>query len=661
MRIFVVILFFSISAHAGLWNDVNQSLIQKNWAMADLQLDELSSQNVSDRERYNILLNQSWVKLNLGLTGEAKNLLTQIDRLTYEPTELEALTLHDTSLMVKYHHITSLPPIENRIIIDSSDNRLIDRANLYSAFSAASWTSKKIDEFLKVKKDTSPFLKPMPPKLIRGEFEKPDDFIARVEIAQNQYKQAMELFYDSEQQKKSDLQREINQRRSYLPTLSRLYTQAAIRKTIGQPEFNLVKYNAITEYFPGRIIPSQQTDLFKGITIASDEPIETARDIKPLLKMAKPVLVFTFNNQEIQLSNVLLELPDHKIIEVRLIEDSVDQQFASYQVPEIEYSELDSTGLSTAASVVEGKTEVLLKSIDPEIKRLKNALVNAELANNQAAISRLKKDIQQFESTLQQSFDDDLKVLLAKVKPVQENPNYYAVVVGINKYAKTINVDYADRSAQLFTQVLNKVLGVPKANIVALYNEEATSGNIKTRLKYRGSKIRKTDRLFFFYAGHGIPSPINNGEPYLLAHDMDAGYASFDEDMKLTSIWQALTSSGQGEVIAFMDSCFSGKTDNRSVYEGIAPGLLKRAKFDHFSADNLLVFTAGNEHQFASYYPEKGHRLFSYFLLKGLMKGYRKPNDLYLYVSRNVANKSSMRGPDYEQTPQMNGKIIEKF
>ena len=661
MKTLVILLFISLSVHAGSWTDINQSLTQKDWAMADLQLDELARKNVSDRERYNILLNHSWVKLNLGLTGEAKSLLGQINKLFYKPTELEALTLHDTSMMVKYHHISSLPPIENRIIIESSDYAQNDSTRLYSAFSAASWTSKKIDEFLDIKQATSPFIKPLPPKLTRGEFEKPDDFIERVEIAQNQYKQGMELFYANEREKKLGLERQIKQRREYLPTLSRLYTQAAIKKTIGQSGFQLAKYNAITEYFPGQIVPSQQTDLFKGITIAVDEPIETAPTLKSPLNSAKPVLVFTFKNQEIQLSNVLLELPNNQIKEVRLIQDSLEQQFASYQVPEIEYSESSSAGITTASSVVEGKTEVLLKSIDPEIKRLKGALISAELANNQAAIVRLKNDIQQFESTLQQSFNDDLKAMLAKVNSVPENPNYYAVVVGINKYAKTINVEYADRSAQLFSQVLNRVLGVPKENIVELYNEDATSGNIKTRLKYQSSRIKKTDRLFFFYAGHGIPAQLQNGDPYLLAHDMDTGFASHDDDMKLTNIWKALTSSGQGEVVAFLDSCFSGKADNRWVYEGTAPGLLKRAKFDSFNAENLMVITAGNEQQFANYYPEKGHRLFSYFLLKGLMKGYKKPNDLYLYVSRNVTRISSMRGPDYEQTPQMNGKTIEKL
>ncbi len=661
IRVILLTFLFSMNAHAGNWADVNKALMQEDWGLADIHLDELGQQRISQQERFNVMLNQAWVKYKLGLSGEAKILLSRISRLEYSPDELETLNLQDTLLTVKYDHIETLPPADNRVIVDAADELSSRSDYIYSALSAATWTKRKVNEYLTVNSETTPFLKPIAPKLVRGEFEKPSDFIIRVEQAQNEYKQAMEKFYDSQRRNREKIEQIIDQRKAYLPTIARLYTQVAIKKTMGKPNFYLNAYNATTEYFPGRIASSKDTDLFSGVNVAIDEPIETAPNLKSLLRQAEPILVFSFSMQEIKLTNVLLELPNKRIIEARLIDKAIDQQLASYQVPEIAIDGSDEYVQTAPGSVVEGKTEVLLKSLDPEIMRLKTELSKAESMNNQAVIARLKHDIKQFESTLQSSFNDDLETLLKKASHSREKLNYHAVIIGINQYQKTINVEYADRSAKLFSKVINKVLGVPNENITLLLDEEATSGSIKTRLRYIGNNLKKGERLFFFYAGHGIPAQNLGGAPFILAHDMDTGFASHDEDMKLSTIWSNLTSSGQGEVIAFLDSCFSGNSDNRWVYEGTAPGLLVREPISPLSNDQLMIFTAGNETQFANYYPEKGHRLFSYYLMKGLLSGKTSTEELFQFVRSNVAKVSSKRGPDYQQIPQKKGKNIETF
>ena len=65
---------------------------------------------------------------------------------------------------------------------------------------------------------------------------------------------------------------------------------------------------------------------------------------------------------------------------------------------------------------------------------------------------------------------------------------------------------------------------------------------------------------------------------------------------------------------------------------------------------NINVFYAGEADQFANEYQDKGHRLFSYFYAKGLLKNL-EARELEQYVQRNVRRVSVNRGPDYEQTP----------
>ena len=671
MRLFFSLLFLALPVHASTWGEVNQSLLEENWALADIQLSELSKGTISQRERFNVLLNQAWVNLKLGLQDEAKSNVKRIKSLSYVPTELEKLTLNDTALMIKYQPIASLPEIDVRMTVDADESAGSDpeeksypyeqRYLFKTAQSASQWATKKIDQFLDSDVKQSVFIKPIAPKLDRGEFEKSEQFIARVEEAQNQYKKMMETFYQNERAKKLAVESQRRQREQYLPTVSRLYTQVALKKTIGKPEFILEPYVPDREYFLAKIQPEHSSDLFQGLTVAIDEPIATAPRLKGMLLQAKPALIFKYDTNGVKLASVLLELPDRSIREVTVIEQPEEQQqFASYQVPEIHYQPDDET-TSSASRIFMGSSEVILNSIDPEIKRLKTALGSAQLSNNRQTIARLEQDIAQFESRVQQSFDDDLEAMLKKVAPVPENPNHYAIVVGINKYSKTLNVQFADRSARLFSKVVQRVLGVPKDNIIELYDEEATGSTIKTRLNFSGKNLKASDKLFFFYAGHGIPAQREEGDPYLLAHDMSAGFASMDEDMKLSNIWNLLTSSGEGKVVAFIDSCFSGNSDNRLIYEGVAPGLLKRKAFAQQGNDNLLIYTAGNEQQFANYYPEKGHRLFSYFLLKGLMEGIKQPEQLHRYLARNVQRISQKNGPDYMQTPQMNGTARETF
>ena len=661
MRLFFSLLILALPLQANTWSEANQSLLAEDWALADIQLDEISQGRISSRERFNVLLNQAWVKLKLGLQDEAATKIKRIESLSYTPTELEQLTVSDTALMIKYSHKAALPEVDTRIIVDTDEGAETEMSEsqyqFRSAQSASQWATKKIDQFLDTDEKQSAFIKPVAPKLIRGEFEKSGAFISRVEEAQNQYKKMMEQFYGNEREKKKRVDNQRRQREQYLPTVSRLYTQVALKRAIGKPELQLQPYNTESEYFLARINPENRSDLFKGLTIAIDEPIDTAPQFKQMLLQAKPALVFEYGSKGVRLASVLIELPDRSLREARVIEwPEEQQQFASYQVPEIHFQPEEDTDNQTAARSFTGSSEVWLKSVDPEIKRLKAELGSAQLANNQQVMARLQRDIAQFETRLQQSFDDDLEAMLKQIKPVAENPDHYAIVVGINKYAKTLNVQFADRSAKLFARVVNQVLGVPKENIIELYDEEATGSTIKTRLKFRGSNLKSSDKLYFFYAGHGIPAQMDQGDPYLLAHDMSAGFASLDDDMKLSNIWNLLSASGQGEVVAFLDSCFSGNSDNRLIYEGVAPGLLKRKKFSQSGDEKLLVYTAGNEQQFANYYPEKGHRLFSYFLLKGLMEGIRQPEQLHRYLTRNVQRVSQQNGPDYTQTPQMSGR-----
>jgi len=67
------------------------------------------------------------------------------------------------------------------------------------------------------------------------------------------------------------------------------------------------------------------------------------------------------------------------------------------------------------------------------------------------------------------------------------------------------------------------------------------------------------------------------------------------------------------------------------------------------------MFLAGGKDQFANQYKEKGHRLFTYHLIRGLAEGRVEPEKLHSYVAKRVSQYSRRLGITYTQQPLLEG------
>ena len=75
----------------------------------------------------------------------------------------------------------------------------------------------------------------------------------------------------------------------------------------------------------------------------------------------------------------------------------------------------------------------------------------------------------------------------------------------------------------------------------------------------------------------------------------------------------------------------------------------------------MLVITAGSGTQYSNKYDEKSNRLFSYYVMRGLLSKNQDMVKLYNYVKQNVAQKSYEMGASYEQVPVYDGNIRLKL
>jgi hypothetical protein len=198
-------------------------------------------------------------------------------------------------------------------------------------------------------------------------------------------------------------------------------------------------------------------------------------------------------------------------------------------------------------------------------------------------------------------FNDDIPTLLAKASPNSINRHRRLIVIGIENYRYTHPVAFSRRSAELFVQVAQKTLGVSAENTLSLIDYDATSGAMKDSLRLFLKDIDEQDEIVFYYSGHGIPDPGDRNEPYILPIDKAPSYVSEDKAFQLAHMYKQLSDSGANKIVAIIDSCFSGVSDGKSLFEGVAAARLVPRIAD-FDRKKMVVLTAGKGDQFSNMY-----------------------------------------------------------
>ncbi|QEP42394.1 hypothetical protein D5085_04115 [Ectothiorhodospiraceae bacterium BW-2] len=296
--------------------------------------------------------------------------------------------------------------------------------------------------------------------------------------------------------------------------------------------------------------------------------------------------------------------------------------------------------------------EQLAQAEQPLVRFDEQALAQLQLQNPNI------KDVQ-FEAYLQQeqqAFNDDIPQRLAQISAAPIDKRQWLFVIGIERYQNTDNILYSRRSAELFAQVAAKSLGIHPSRQVVLLDDRASSGQIQDQLKLMLSKVEAGDRILFYYSGHGLPVAEEGNTPYLLPADKIPDFVADDPFYRADNLYQRLQSSAAAQVVVFMDSCFTGTTDGKSIFGGTrAATRLQPRRLTLGEGAKMAVLTAGTDKQFSNALPESGHRLFSYYLMKELMNRPASVGDLALQVTAAVDRKSRDLGGLNRQTPVLTG------
>nr|MBI3614395.1 SUMF1/EgtB/PvdO family nonheme iron enzyme [Nitrospirota bacterium] len=239
--------------------------------------------------------------------------------------------------------------------------------------------------------------------------------------------------------------------------------------------------------------------------------------------------------------------------------------------------------------------------------------------------------------------------------PSLQQPNAYAVVIGISQYREEVipKVPYAVKDAEAIAQLLEKQAGIPKTHIRLLTDAKATSADLRTIGDWLKMRVKPESTIYIYYAGHGTPNP-KTGEAYLVPWDGNPDYPA--GLYPLNDLYATLNKLPAKDIVVLLDSCFSGAQGRSVLAKGARPMVIS-AENPLLASGKVIVLAASTGSQISSDYDKAGHGLFTHAVLTGLhgaadqdQNGLVTLRELFPYVRDQVAT-TAVDELNREQTP----------
>ena len=218
------------------------------------------------------------------------------------------------------------------------------------------------------------------------------------------------------------------------------------------------------------------------------------------------------------------------------------------------------------------------------------------------------------------------------------NDRSFAVIIANENYINVAGVPMALNDGATFAKYCEKTLGMPHSN-VRTYSDASYGTMLRAMRDIRdiATAYNGDINIVFYYAGHGIPNEATK-DAFLLPVDADGQQT--EGCYSLNRLYTELGATGARSIVVFLDACFSGSKREDGMLASARGVALKAKKED--PRGNMVVFSAATDDETAFPYKEKGHGLFTYYLLKALQesKGSASLGELSDYITSNVRQQS---------------------
>ncbi|MDP7174413.1 MAG: caspase family protein, partial [Alphaproteobacteria bacterium] len=201
------------------------------------------------------------------------------------------------------------------------------------------------------------------------------------------------------------------------------------------------------------------------------------------------------------------------------------------------------------------------------------------------------------------------------------NRDAIAVIIGNKTYGgETPAVDFAHNDAEAMKRFAIDVLGYREGNIIDLRDAskavlEDTFGTRESHEGKLNDYVREgRSDVVVFYSGHGVPN-LDDQKGYLLPVDGNPNriqLSGYPVDLLLEN----LSKIDARSMTVYLDACFSGDSPKGMIVQATSGvSVTPRLPVDR---GGVVLITAAEGKQYASWDEEAGHGLFTHHLLLGL-------------------------------------------
>ena len=228
-----------------------------------------------------------------------------------------------------------------------------------------------------------------------------------------------------------------------------------------------------------------------------------------------------------------------------------------------------------------------------------------------------------------------------------KSENTYALIIANEDYQFVDDVNFAAHDGEVFKEYCIKTLGIPERQI--RYCANASYGIISGGVDWLKYALNNFEgcKAIVYYCGHGIPDE-KTGDAYIIP--VDGKGTNTTTCYSLNTLYTTLANTKASNITYFMDACFTGANKEGSMLVA-ARGVAREAKKEVLEGKSV-VFSASSGDETAMTYSEKGHGLFTYFLLKKLQEtqGNVSYSELADYINKNVKKEAFLIN-EKPQTP----------
>lgn len=237
-------------------------------------------------------------------------------------------------------------------------------------------------------------------------------------------------------------------------------------------------------------------------------------------------------------------------------------------------------------------------------------------------------------------------------KPSQLYRESWAVLIGIDNYKHWPKLSYAVNDARGIKKMLIGKFGFKEENIFALFDEDATRDNILSIFHDKlgdNRSIKKNDRVFVFYAGHGATRQLYSGRElgYIIPVNAPARHY-FGKSISMTNIGDISEALPVKHLLFVMDSCYSGLALTRGAARTTSLNFIQ----ENSRRIARQMLTAGGADQEVADGGPQGHSVFTWSLMQALEQGKGDLNkDGYITASELAAHITPAVSAISLQTP----------